>query len=90
MKGVPLLRPPAQTSLVDVTGCKEMKRVYQDQTHFPCIPLTGPPPETVLARTTISTLTEEVLEDREPYCGDEPERLGRLIPGGPVGITVTF
>ena len=85
-----MIRPPALTSPVDVTGCKEMTRAYQDQMHFPSIPPTGPPPETILARTTVATLTEEILEDREPYCSDEPERLGRIIPGGPVDITVTF
>ena len=67
-----------------------MVRAYQDQTHFPSIPATGPPPETILARTTIVTLTDELLEDREPYCSDDPERLGRAIPGGPIDVTVTF
>ena len=67
-----------------------MKRVYQDQMHFPCIPQTGPPPETILARTTIVSGTDELLEDREPYRSDEPEHLGRLIPGGPMDVTVTF
>jgi hypothetical protein len=58
--------------------------------YYPSVRLNGPPSETILARTTIVTMTGEVLEGREHYHGDDPERLGRPILGGPVDITVTF